>query len=1033
MRLSVPTLFSALALATFSANPSFSAEFQIGDKNFRLPDGFEIEQVAGPPLVDRPIVADFDERGRLYVADSSGSNDNVQTQLEEKPHRIVRLEDTDGDGRFDRRSIFADRMMFPEGAMWRDGSLYVAAPPSIWKLTDTDDDGVADRREEWFQGKTLTGCANDLHGPYNGPDGRIYWCKGAFAEQTYERPGQPPFVTRASHIFRARPDGSEIEPVMTGGMDNPVEVVFTPGGERILTATFLQHPAGGRRDGLIHAIYGGVYGKVHDVIEGHPRTGPEVMPALTHLGPAAPSGLARYGSTSFGESYRDNLLAALFNLHKVTRHVLQPDGATFQTRDEDFLTVAEAHDFHPTDVLEDADGSLLVLDTGGWYKLCCPTSQIGKPDVLGAIYRVRRTNATRVNDPRGLTLDWKGATTGELSARLGDARPAVRHRAVSELAERGESAVEPLVKILANASNALSRRNAVWALSRIEGDAARAAARDALNDDDEINRQAALHCVGLRRDARAKAALTGLLRNASPQNCRAAAEALGRIGDPSSVAPLLEAAGMNKDRVCEHSITFALIEIADPEQTARGLESPNPATRRVALTALDQMPGGRLSAGDVVPEFSADDPAMRAAAVWIASHHPQWGDAIADHYRTALNGPKAPESTIEQLATFAAMPEVQSLLAARLANSEAAAESRVIVLSAMAQSNVKAVPESWAVALAAALKSSETGTVSQVVKTLRALPAISRNTGDLAANLRAIATSSTLPVAMRLDALNTIPDGPGEIDDRLFTFLIEQLDPDGPITPRLAAADALAKARLTLPQLGKVAEALKDAGPLEAGRLLVLFDAATDEGVGTTLVRSLMESPGVGSWRVDALKPHLARFGASVQAQAEALYRRIEQESADRKATLDALQSALPPGDARRGQAVFNGSKAACVTCHTIGYLGGEVGPDLSRVGAIREERDLLEAVVYPSASFVRSYEPIQVATKAGQVYSGVLRRDAPDEVVLATGAAQAVRVARDEIEEMRPGTVSVMPAGLDKQLSQQELADLIAFLRSRK
>ena len=105
--------------------------------------------------------------------------------------------------------------------MWFDGSLYVAAPPSIWKLTDTDDDGVADRREEWFQGKTLTGCANDLHGPYLGPDGWIYWTKGAFAEQTYERPGKAPLVTRASHIFRRRPGHTAIEPVMTGGMDNP--------------------------------------------------------------------------------------------------------------------------------------------------------------------------------------------------------------------------------------------------------------------------------------------------------------------------------------------------------------------------------------------------------------------------------------------------------------------------------------------------------------------------------------------------------------------------------------------------------------------------------------------------------------------------------------------------------------------------------------------------------------------------------------------------------------------------------------------
>ncbi len=90
----------------------------------------------------------------------------------------------------------------------------------------------------------------------------------------------------------------------------------------------------------------------------------------------------------------------MFNLRKVTRHVLEPSGATFTTRDTDFV-VSDSRDFHPTDVIEDADGSLLVVDTGGWYKLCCPTSQLAKPDTLGAIYRVRRTGAAPVNDPRG--------------------------------------------------------------------------------------------------------------------------------------------------------------------------------------------------------------------------------------------------------------------------------------------------------------------------------------------------------------------------------------------------------------------------------------------------------------------------------------------------------------------------------------------------------------------------------------------------------------------------------------------------------
>jgi putative heme-binding domain-containing protein len=92
-----------------------------------------------------------------------------------------------------------------------------------------------------------------------------------------------------------------------------------------------------------------------------------------------------------------------------------------------------------------------------------------------------------------------------------------------------------------------------------------------------------------------------------------------------------------------------------------------------------------------------------------------------------------------------------------------------------------------------------------------------------------------------------------------------------------------------------------------------------------------------------------------------------------------------------------------------------------------------LEAIVFPNASFVRGYEPLMVTTRAGKVYNGVLRRDGPDEVVLATGATEEARIPRQEIDEMVPGLVSVMPSGLDQQLTPRELADLVAFLRACK
>ena len=561
-----PLLLLAILAASCPFCPVFGADFKIGGHTITVPDGFEVEMVAGPPLVNRPIAADFDEQGRLYVADSSGSNDPSARQLEEKPHRIVRLEDTDGDGKFDKSTVFADRMMFPEGAMWLDGALYVGAPPSIWKLTDTDGDGVADKREEWMQGKTLTGCANDIHGPYEGLDGWIYWCKGAFAEQTYLRPGKALFVTRAAHIFRTRPDGSGFEPVMTGGMDNPVGVAFTPTGERIFSTTFLQDPAGGKRDSLIHAIYGGVYGKVHDVIDDHPKTG-DIMPILTHFGPAAPCGIIRYGSTAFGPDYQDNLFTCLFNLHKVERDVLVPDGATFKTVDTDFVT-SDDLDFHPTGVVEDADGSLIVINTGGWYKLCCPTSQLAKPDVLGAIYRVRRKGAPPVKDARGLAISWKSLRERDLVKLLDDPRPVVRKRAIKQLAIEGEKSVNALAKVLregeGNSSEAL--RNALWTLTQINSPEARRAVRKALADNDATVRHVALQSVSLWRDADTFSQLPGLLRDQDLQVRRLAAGTLGRIGNPAAVPILLDAASQihgdgrspisSSERILEHSLIF---------------------------------------------------------------------------------------------------------------------------------------------------------------------------------------------------------------------------------------------------------------------------------------------------------------------------------------------------------------------------------------------------------------------------------------------------------------------------------------------
>ncbi len=1045
-----------LLLASFAP----AAQFKFATQTLTVPDGFEVEIVAGTDLVPRPVSGSFDELGRLYVTDSSGSNAKPAEQTNNPTHRVMRLEDTDGDGKFDKSVVFADKVMFPEGCLWYDGSVYVAAPPHIWKFTDTNNDGVADKREIWHDGQTLTGCANDLHGPFLGPDGWIYWCKGAFASQTYEVNGKP-WTSRASHIFRARPDHSRLEPVITAGNDNPVGLTWTATGERILCGTFFAPHEPGHRDGMIHAVYGGVWGKPNDALDGHKRTG-DLMPVMTHMGAAAPCAVICYKSTSLGDDYQGNVFCCQFNLHKVSRHILEPLSrgpridATFETKDSDFL-ISDNPDFHPTDVIEDADGSLLVLDTGAWYKLCCPTSQLAKPDVLGAIYRIRRKHTPLIPDSRGKSIAWERTPPTELVKLVSVQRPAVVERAIRELAGRGEASVAALAETLKTTKNIDALRNCVWALTRIDSPSARAAVRLALpksggemnpNDWEHESLRAALCSISLWRDQSALDLHTnwitwtryGLSQHYAldgPAESMLLYEALGRTGGDtkSRVGLLLQAQYPSSNhRFLDHALTYALIEINDPTATRAGLADQS--KQRIALVALDQMDSGDLKPEEVLPFLKSPDAELRQTAAWVAGHHPDWGGALAGFFRERIGADlnEADRAELEkQLAQFISNDAVQQLLAESLAANSTTPVACQMLLRLMAQPGLKDAPANWADAIRAALDQKDDALVRAAIAAARSLAQVKNNPPSFTEPLQKLARDTARSDDLRLDALAALPRGLPSVEPEQLTFLVAILDPAKSVAARGAAAGVLVKAKLAEEQLLTLADALKAAGPMEVAKLLPAFEHSTDEATGLRLMAALKESKGLAGVQAEGLQAVAKKYSAAVQSKADALLALLNADAEKQKAQLEALQASLPAGDIRRGQLVFNNPKAACASCHRMGYLGGNVGPDLTAIGPTRTERDLLEAIVFPSASFVRSYEPYTIVTKNDEDYSGVLRKDAPDEVVLATGPNAEVRVARTDITEMRPGRVSLMPAGLDQQLSKQELSDLVTFLKNTK
>jgi putative heme-binding domain-containing protein len=530
------------------------------------------------------------------------------------------------------------------------------------------------------------------------------------------------------------------------------------------------------------------------------------------------------------------------------------------------------------------------------------------------------------------------------------------------------------------------------------------------------------------------------LKSGSAAIRRAAAEALGRIGDARAVPDLLEAAASPADRVLEHSITYALIEINDPSSlTGAGAQATSIRTRRAALIALDQMDNATLKAPQIVALLDDRDPVLRDTAWWIAGHHPEWGTALAEYFQARLAAPalsRAGRDDLQQkLGQFGDNPAIQQLLAGTIEHGSSIDErlGALRVMAVVARTRLKTAPSLWIAPVLNSLASENNDVAAQALAVIRAFPAAKEPLPDVQAALLRAGRDANRPIGFRLDALAAIQGGLPSVDADIFEVLRRGLESGQPVAVKASAAAVVEKSSLSAAQLVALAASLRTAGPLELPRLLRPFGHSSEEAAGLAMVNALQASTSRASVRADVLRPLLANYPASVQQAGEALMTALNTNSAEQLGRLQSLLPAIQGGDIARGQAVFNSQKAACYACHAIGYMGGKIGPDLTRIGQVRSERDLLEAIVFPSASFARGYEPVVIRTRAGDVHTGVLRNnDLPDEVVIAT-EREETRIPRRDIVEMQPGTVSLMPPGFDEQLTRQELSDLLAFLKATR
>ncbi len=947
----------------------------VAEPALKVPESFSTRRVAGPPEIVFPMFAAFGERGELYVAESSGLDLYDELQKLTRRCRISRLEDLDGDGVFERAQVFADKLVFPMGLAWRESKLYVADPPDLVTLEDTDGDGRADKRTVLLTGFGHTDNGS-LHGLVFGPDGWLYMTMGQPDGYELKRRDGSILSGKSGALLRCRPDGSDIEAVCRG-FENLVEIEFMPTGEIIGTDNWFSLPQGGERDALVHLLEGGLYPlNAHSKTEASLFNSGDMLPPVAIYPAVALSGLVRYRGQTFPARFQGSLFSAQFNARKVVAHRLKRQGSTFSSDDEDFLTTDDP-DFHPSDVLEDADGSLLVVDTGAWYVHHCPTGRIRKAPAQGGVYRVR--------------ADQPGAVSrATLKFQIQNSKSKI---GIAE-SEIDQSILTPVTA---------------------DPDAVASVAR----------------ALGRSGDKTAEKALLGLLSGPEPHVRLAAAEALARCGSTNAVPALITALTSDIDRFLEHALVYALHRLADENSLNIALDHLHPRVQRAALILLAQAPHQKITATDVLKRLLVEDIPLRRAALMILQKHPDWSVHAEPVVRELIYAPvlntAQSESLRELILTFQTNPAMQSLVASVGTNTSLNSGRREFLFLTMAQTTIDPLPDAWISALEMGLDEGEPSVRLQAART-----AGTRKISALDEPLTLLIAQTNLSIELRLEAIRATLGRRPKLTPAAFELLLGQIGPQSSPGSRLASLELLSRAQwadaVNDPQ--KLIGVVKSDRLISPSTLLPLLTQGEPAGFHSTwiyLKNAISDGWQPGEQEFNSIAARLPREAAE---EFEALKRQVARHAALQHEQIDSYTELLAGGNPVRGERWFV-EKTGCAACHSIGGRGGMVGPDLTKIGAIRSGRDLIEALVLPSMTFAQGYDTYSVTLRDGENLRGVRVRQPDESFAIRDASGAETRLHANQIQNVERSKVSIMPEGLLSILAREQIRDLLAYLQS--
>jgi len=294
-----------------------------------------------------------------------------------------------------------------------------------------------------------------------------------------------------------------------------------------------------------------------------------------------------------------------------------------------------------------------------------------------------------------------------------------------------------------------------------------------------------------------------------------------------------------------------------------------------------------------------------------------------------------------------------------------------------------------------------------------------RLVGAIKDQLENLVAARSYPKAAVL--LAALPDDSGYSNEQIEEYLL-----------RNESYSLLSKMQIDKSVAQKILLRLASISPTNLPDAVTIISRAKHEELDLQLMKRLLVLPAARMLDIGLLPTLYRDRGVPLRQAATDVEKQLHAPPDDIATAVRVKLASLPAGDAVRGLKIFRGSKANCVACHKLGHVGGEWGPELTKIGGTRSREALLESILFPNVRIEQGFRPLKIQTIDGQVFSGLENRES-GIVHLQINAAKRISIPENEIEQEQPSKVSIMPTGMMEQLTNQQLADLLAVLKNAR